>query len=110
MDSLRRPQSYNKYRALPTQIDGITFASRKEAKRYQELRLLERAGKIANLTLQEKFQLDIEGVHICNYTADFCYDENDQVVVEDCKGIRTTSYRLKAKLMLAIHRIKIYET
>lgn len=109
-DLLPRRESYNKYKAIKTEIDGKKFASRKEARRYQELSLLQYAGRISNLETQVKFSLDIEGVHICNYTADFCYDENDQVIVEDCKGVRTTSYRLKTKLMWAIHRIKIFET
>lgn len=66
--------------------------------------MLERAGKISNLTTQVKFSLDIEGIHICNYIADFCYDENNDVIVEDCKGVRTPDYKLKAKLMLAPRR------
>ncbi len=86
------------------------FASKKEARRYGELKILERNGNISNLSTQVKFSLDVDGIHICNYIADFCYDEKDQVVVEDCKGIKTPAYRLKAKLMLAIYRIKIFET
>lgn len=105
-DLSRLRPSYSKYKAVRT--NG--FASKKEANRYQELTLLERAGKISNLTTQVKFSLDIEGIHICNYIADFCYDENNDVIVEDCKGVRTKDYKLKAKLMLAIHRIKILET
>ena len=100
----------SKYRSQATEVDNIVFASRKEARRYQELTLLQRVGKISNLTMQVKFSLDVDGVHICNYIADFCYDENDQVVVEDCKGIKTPAYRLKAKLMMAVYRIKIFET
>lgn len=105
-----RPQSYNKFRNKRTEIDGQKFDSRKEARRWQELKLLERAGQIENLDRQVKFPLDVDGVHICNYFADFTYDEKSQVVVEDCKGIRTRDYKLKAKLMLAIYRIKIFET
>lgn len=106
----RRPPSYSKFKNKRTEVDGITFHSRKEAQRYQELKLLERAGKISNLTIQVKFPLDVDGVHICNYIADFCYDENGDVIVEDSKGFRTKDYRIKAKLMLAIYRIKILES
>lgn len=109
-DYLRRP-SYSKYRAVPTVVDGHRFASKKEARRYSELCLLERAGEISNLALQVKFSLDIDGVHICNYHADFTYDDKEgNVIIEDCKGVRTPAYKLKKKLMLAIYRIKILET
>lgn len=105
-----RPSS-NKYRNVPTEVDGIIFQSKKESERYGQLKLLSRAGKISNLDLQVKFPLRIEGVHVCNYIADFCYDdEQGNVIVEDCKGVRTKEYRLKAKLMLAVYRIKILET
>jgi hypothetical protein len=105
----RLRRSSNKYKAVRT--DG--FASKKEAARYQELLLLERAGKITNLTTQVKFSLDIEGVHICNYFADACYDdEQGNVVVEDTKSpaTRTPVYQLKKKLMLALYKISLLET
>lgn len=107
---LPRLRSHRKYRNQPTEVDGIRFDSGKEARRWSELKLLERAGRISNLTRQVKFSLDVNGIHICNYFADFCYDENGDVITEDCKGVRTKDYRLKAKLMLAIYRIKIRET
>lgn len=107
----RRPPSYSKYRAVKTEVDGQVFHSRKEARRYQELRLLERAGKITLLATQVRFPLDVEGVRIGTFIADFTYDdEHGNVVVEDCKGMVTPYYRLKYKLMLAIYRIKIFET
>lgn len=106
IDTGKRP----KYGNRKTEVDGIRFQSRKEASRYSELRLLERAGKISDLRLQVKFSLDIEGFHVCNYYADFCYEENGEIIVEDSKGVRTKDYRIKAKLMMAIYRIKIKET
>jgi hypothetical protein len=109
-ETVSEPQKPNKYRARKTEVDGIIFDSQREAVRYQELKLLEKAGEISNLELQVKFSLDIEGVRICNYIADFCYDEKGQVVVEDSKGVRTPSYRIKAKLMWALYRIRIRET
>jgi hypothetical protein len=108
--TVSEPQKPNKYRARKTEVDGIIFDSGREAARYQELRLLEKAGEISNLELQVKFSLDIEGVHICSYEADFCYNEKGQVIVEDSKGVRTPSYRIKAKLMWALYRIRIRET
>ena len=62
-----------KYNAVRTKIDGHTFASQKEARRYQELKLLERVGSIRNLTLQPKYRLVVNGMHVCNYIADFLY-------------------------------------
>ena len=102
----------SKYRAIPTVIDGIRFDSKKEAKRYQDLKLLERAGKIRNLVVDKKclkYSLDANGVHICNYVADFGYVEDGKLVIEDAKGFKTPVYKLKKKLMKAIHGIEIQE-
>lgn len=112
-----------KYNAKKTVVDGITFDSKKEAARYRELRLLERAGKIRNLELQKKFELippqrDAGRLaeRAAYYKADFCYDErSDELnawlpVVEDSKGVRTRDYILKRKLMLWVHGIRIRET
>jgi len=99
-----------KYRAKPKTIDGIYFASTKEANRYKELKLLTRAGIIHGLRTQVSFTLEINKVHICRYVADFVYFENGEKVVEDVKGFITPSYRLKKKLMKAIHGIIIKET
>lgn len=110
-DLSRLQRSRNKYSAIKTEVDGQVFHSRKEARRYQELRLLERAGKISELATQVRFPLDIEGIRIGVFIADFTYDdEHGNVIVEDCKGMVTPYYRLKYKLMLAIYRIKILET
>ena len=106
----------NKYYNIKTVIDGIKFDSKKEAKRYQELKLLERTGEIKNLKLQVKFSIDIYGKHICNYIADFTYDvitkdrkTHIATIVEDCKGMKTPVYNLKKKLMLAVNGIAINE-
>jgi len=102
----------SKYHAIRTEVDGIKFASKKEAARYQELRLLERADSIRDLRLQVKYSLDVNGVHICNYLADFVYYDYriNTEIVEDSKGMRTSVYRLKCKLMKAIRGIDILET
>lgn len=96
----------HKYRANPTTIDGIKFASAKEAKRYGELKLLQRAGKISGLKLQPKFDLVIE----CKYVADFEYVENGERIIEDVKGFRTGTFKRNRKAMRDQHGIVIRET
>lgn len=96
----------SKYRAIKTIVDGIKFDSRKEAKRYQELKLLEKAGVIKDLALQpnfllqESFEKNGKNFRAINYIADFCYwdCEKKQYVVEDVKGFKTDVYRLNKKL------------
>lgn len=102
----------NKYRNAPVVVDGIRFASKREAGRYLTLKLLSKAGRIRDLKMQVRFKLLCNGHHITTYVADFTYEEwaNDdwQSVVEDVKGVRTDVYKLKRKLMLA-HGIEIRE-
>lgn len=105
-----------KYRNKKTVIEGITFDSKKEAKRYGELRLLERAGEIDTLTLQPKFTLiptqrraDGKAERSVVYIADFMYRENGQFIVEDTKGFRTPDYIIKRKLLLQVHGITVRE-
>lgn len=108
----------NKYRSKPVWIDGERFDSKKEANRYKELRLLERAGKIQDLRRQVRYllipsQYDKHGKCIeygCSYFADFVYHENGQLVVEDTKGLKTDVYIIKRKLMLEKYGIRIRET
>jgi Protein of unknown function (DUF1064) len=102
----------NKYRAVKTEVDGIVFHSKREAKRYGELRLLEKAGEILQLRLQVKYAVNINGIKVCEYRADFAYYdcENKCYVIEDCKGVRTAVYRLKKKLVEAYYGITVRET
>lgn len=96
-----------------TTSDGITHDSIKEANRWCELKLLERAGKICHLQRQVKYHLipKQEGEREVSYIADFVYHTDDgKLVVEDVKGKRTKEYIIKRKLMLWIHGIKITET
>lgn len=111
-DEVRFPiRRGNKYGAKKTEVDGITFDSKREATRWQQLRLLERAGAIAGLVRQVRFELIVNDVKIGRYTADFEYVENGQRVVEDAKGAaRSRDYILRKKLMLAIYGIEIKET
>ena len=107
----------SKYNSKKTVVDGQTFDSKKEANRYQELVLLEKAGVIKNLSRQVKFvlipsQRDESGKVIereCSYKADFVYTDGGETVVEDVKGYRTKEYIIKRKLMLHVHGIRIRE-
>ena len=101
----------NKYRNQPTMVDGIKFQSKREARRYGELKLLQRANKIEHLTLQRSFALEVNGQLVTTYIADFDYFEVDtgQWVVEDVKGLRTPVYQLKKALMRACRGIEIRE-
>ena len=122
----------SKYGNRKTVVDGIVFDSQKEAQRYRELLLLERAGKISYLDRQTKFTLipaqrepstemykrgrnkgkPKPGKLLekeCNYIADFVYYQDKKIVVEDTKGFRTEAYKIKRKLMLERYGIQIRE-
>lgn len=108
-----------KYHAQPTERDGIRFASKREAARYDELRLLERAGEIRDLRLQVRYRCEVNGVHVCDYLSDFTFYERAEdgvtwrLVVEDVKSEATRRipvYRLKKKLVFALYGVDIRET
>ena len=99
----------NKYRNVKTEVDGISFASKAEAARYLELKLLLRAGKISNLEMQPRFRIEVNGFPICTYIGDFQYVENGKTIIFDTKGMKTAVYRLKKKLMFAVHGIEVME-
>lgn len=122
----------SKYGNRKTAVDGISFDSKKEASRYRELLLLERAGKIGNLRRKVKYVLipaqyenpdsptkSGRGKCLereCSYVADFVYDvpmepETPEMIeiVEDTKGFRTEAYKIKRKMMLFMHGIRIKE-
>lgn len=106
--------SRNKYHAKKS--GG--YASRKEHRRANELRLMQRAGLITNLREQVSYEL-IPTQHgadgkvlerACDYIADFVYTDKDgKTVVEDTKGVKTKEYIIKRKLMLHVHGIRIVE-
>lgn len=88
-----------------------TFDSTAEYRRYRELRLLEKLGKISCLETQPRFPLVVNGILISTYYADFRYKEEDgREVVEDVKGVRTDLYKIKRALMKAIYGINVLET
>lgn len=109
--------SRSKYGSKKVTVGGVTFDSQREYRRFCELSLLERAGKITNLQRQVKYvlipsQKDEKGKVIereCSYIADFVYVENGKLVVEDAKGYKTPEYRLKRKMALYFHGIRIKE-
>ena len=100
----------SKYNAKKCVIDGIKFDSLKEGRRYQQLKLLEKAGEIENLELQPKYDLMVNSKRVGFYKADFRYIENGELVVEDVKGMKTPIYNLKKKMVKAIYNIDIKET
>ena len=108
--------SHNKYHNKATKtFDGNVHDSRKEANRWSELLILEKAGVISDLKRQVKYELipKQEGERAVYYVADFEYIESGKKVVEDVKGYKEgLAYRvfvIKRKLMLYIHGIKVKE-
>lgn len=109
----------SKYKNKKTEVDGILFDSKKEARRYAELAKMEAAGEIEELSLQVPFELlpaqkDKDGKTVeraCVYKADFVYLDNatGAVVVEDVKGKRTPEYIIKRKLMLWRYGVRVKE-
>ena len=116
-----------KYGSKKVRVDGIVFDSKKEAARYCELKLLQRAGKIKGLELQKTFELipaqrepDTIGKRggvkkgkvieqSVKYVADFVYTENGKTIVEDTKGFKTKDYIIKRKMLLYFYGIRIKE-
>lgn len=96
-----RAAKASKYHSVKTQVDGERFDSRREAARWRELQMMERAGKITGLRRQEAFVLIPRSRHgrAIKYVADFVYEENGRQVIEDVKGYRTQVYRLKRRMM-----------
>ena len=114
---LKNRNRRSKFGAVRTTVDNVTFASKAEARRYQELRLLERAGAISGLEVQPVFPLDIlrpsngEMIACGVCRSDFRYvDEHGRVVVEDVKGAQSTAiHRLKSRLVKALYDVSIVE-
>ena len=101
-----------KYGNKAKQVNGIVFESSREAKRYQELLLLQHGKAISDLKCQVKISCDVNGTHICNYFADFSYwDTIKQLLIfEDSKGCRTPVFMLKKRIVKALTGIEILET
>ena len=106
----RKPGS--KYNNEKTFVGAKKFDSKKEAARYQELLLLQKAKKISSLRTQVRYKFEKGGVLICAYVADFVYLEKGVEVVEDVKSAFTRKnpvYRIKKKMMLAFFGIDVRE-
>lgn len=120
--------SYSKYNNKQVEICGKIFDSKHEAERYLLLLSMQREGRISDLRLQVPFELiptqkdpDIIGPRggvkpgkciekACVYYADFVYKDKDgNTVVEDAKGVKTEAYKIKKKLMLYVHKIRVVE-
>ncbi len=120
--------NYSKYNNTRIEIGGKFFDSKHEAERYLLLLSMQRDGRISDLRLQIPFDLiptqrepDIIGPRggvkpgkciekACVYYADFVYKDKDgNTVVEDAKGVKTEAYKIKKKLMLYVHKIRIVE-
>ena len=106
----------NKYGAKKTVFNGRKYDSKKEAAHAELLQTLQAGGVISGLQEQVKFALEVNGHHVCDYVADFVYHELVgswwQRVVVDVKSAYTRKlpvYRLKKKLMHAIHNVEIKE-
>ena len=102
-DNIDKLKNKNRFSVAPIAdrtMDGVVFASKKELKRYAELRLLQRAGEVQDLELQPEFRVSINGQHYCTYTADFAYTEKGERVIEELKSTGTAkdaAYRLRKK-------------
>ena len=113
-----KPAKESKYKNRKVIIDGHTFDSKKEAKRYQDLKILVKAGQIQDLHLQVVFVL-VESVVLSGrkkpamrYVADFVYCSDGLKIIEDVKSLATrklAAYRQKKHLMKSVHNIEIQE-
>ena len=104
-----------KYRNTKVVMGGVAFDSRREAARWKELQMLERAGQICDLRRQVAFEL-VPGVKFAGaararpairYFADFVYTERDKQVIEDVKGVETPEFKIKRHLMLALLGLEV---
>lgn len=108
------PESASKYKNVRATVDGIKFASKREASRYVVLKHLQASGKIRNLRRQVVYNLNAHGGKVvAKYIADFTYEELQagqwEPIVEDVKGMRTRMYTMKKKWLKLQYEITIRE-
>ena len=96
----------HKFRAKPTELDGIKFASKKEAKRYRELKTLQELGEILFFLRQVPFHLQANVKYVCDFLV---FWTNGEVTIEDVKGVKTDMYIVKKKMVEATYPITIQE-
>lgn len=102
-----------KFRNRKVTVDGVSFDSVKESRRWSDLSLLQRAGQISDLSRQVRLPLKVNGQLVCTFIPDFTYTENGQQVIEDTKSPITRKhpvYRIKVKLLKALTGAEVRET
>lgn len=114
IDAIASTKGRSKFRNVFTVVAGESFHSKREAARFQALQILAKADRIRNLKRQVKYRLEVNGLLIATYTADFTYDESSggawHPIVEDVKGYPNDRWPMKKKLMRACHGIEVRET
>ena len=98
---------FSKYKAIKTVVDGITFASKREAYYYRLYSKMQEAGMIKNLKLQTSIPFKLNGEKIFTYKPDFEFDDDKGHHYIDVKGIETPLFRLKKKLIEKLYKIVI---
>ena len=96
----------HKFKAKPQELDGIKFASKKEAKRYRELKTLREIGEVLFFLRQVPFHLEAGVKYVCDFLV---FWTNGEVTIEDVKGIKTDMYILKKKMVEATYPVIITE-
>jgi hypothetical protein len=96
----------HKFNAVKTERDGITFSSKKEARRYDELKLLEKAGEVIFFLRQIPFHLPGGVKYVCDFQV---FWRDGSVTFEDTKGYKTDMYKAKKKQVEALYPIEIKE-
>ena len=98
---------FSKYKAVKTVVDGITFASKREAYYYRLYSKMQEAGMIKNLKLQTSIPFKLNGEKVFTYKPDFEYDDENGHHIVDVKGVETPLFRLKKKLIEKLYKINI---
>lgn len=108
-----KKQKVGKFKSIPHFIDGIRFDSQKEAAYYGTLKLRMKAGDIKSFRRQVRYKIEINGIKITTYVADFVvlnWDGTKEIIDVKSSFTKTLApYRMKKQLMLALYRVIIKE-
>ena len=96
----------HKFHAIRSESDGFKFASKKELKRYEELKMLRQTGEVLFFQMQPPFHLTGNVKYVCDFQV---YWANGDITFEDVKGVKTPMYLLKKKQVEALYPITITE-
>lgn len=96
----------HKFKAKPTETDGIKFSSKKEAKRYNNLKMLKNIGEVIFFLRQVPFHLPGGVKYVCDF---LIFWTNGEVTIEDVKGFKTESYKAKKKMVETLYPVEILE-